>query len=116
MQEVFHQYSLIRQLAKKHSHSTYLASPTHEPEHQVILTVFTSSLFSSLRERENLLQRAQRIRQLQNSHLVPILDIGIEDEQPFVVREYLSNVSLRSRLKKISPEHLDLWDALTIVL
>jgi len=51
MQKKFHQYNLITELAKKYSHSTYLASPINsqgghsEPEHQVVLTVFASSLF-----------------------------------------------------------------------
>jgi serine/threonine protein kinase len=47
---------------------------------------------------------------------VPILNIGIEKEYPFVVREYLTNGSLRSRLKKIAPDRLELKEALTIVL
>ena len=86
-----------------------------ELERQVVLTVFSTSLFHFPYEHENLLEKAQRIKQLQHSHLVPILDIGIEEEQPFVVREYLANGSLRSRLKQISPRRLELRDALTIV-
>jgi serine/threonine protein kinase len=42
--------------------------------------------------------------------------MGIEKEQPFVVREYLPNESLRVRLKKLFPDRLKLGDALTIVL
>jgi serine/threonine protein kinase len=116
MQEKFHQYDLRTELAKKHSHATYLASPTDEPEHQVVLTVFSASLFHFPHERENLLQKAQRIKQLQHPHLLPVLEMGIEEEQPFVVREYLPSGSLRSHLKQISPHRLELRDALTIVL
>src|SRR5437763_13020058 len=93
IQEKFGQYDRIEELAKKYSHSTYLASVTNEPEHQVILTMFTSSLFSSPRERENWLRQAQRVSRLQHPHVVSILDMGIEEEQPFVVREYLPNAS-----------------------
>ncbi len=122
MQEKFHQYNLTMELAKKYSHSTYLASPINtqkghsEPEHQVVLTVFASSLFHFPHEREELLSKAKRIKQLQHPHLMPILDIGIEQERPFVVREYLLNGSLRDRLKSMSPHRLELRDALTIVL
>src|SRR5690242_9709125 len=91
MQKNFRQYSLIRELAKKHSHSSYLASPINQPERQVVLTIFAASLFRSSHERESLLQKAQRIKELQHPHLLPILDMGIEEEQPFVVREYLPN-------------------------
>jgi hypothetical protein len=84
MQETFHQYDLTTALAKKHSHSTYLASLTNEPAHQVVLTVFSALLFDCPYERESLLQKAQRTKELQHPHLVPMLDIGIEQEQPFV--------------------------------
>src|SRR5437899_604018 len=115
MQKTWSQYDLRAELAKKYSHSTYLASPINEPDRQVVLTVFAASLFRFPHERENLLQKVQGLKDLQHSHLVPILDLGIEEEQPFVVREYLPNRSLRSYLKKISPDRLGLRDALSIV-
>jgi hypothetical protein len=51
MQKKFHHYHLTTELAKKYSPSAYLASPVNpqrghgEPEYQVVLTVFASSLF-----------------------------------------------------------------------
>ena len=54
MQGKLHQYQLTRELAKKYSHMTYLASPTDEPEHQVVLAIFTASLFRFPHEREKL--------------------------------------------------------------
>src|SRR5882762_2185340 len=117
MQRTFHQYHLTTELAKKHSHSTYLASPINDPEHQVVLIVFDSSLFFAFpHEFESLLQKAQRIKKLQHPHLLPILDIEVEQEQSFIMRDYLPNGSLRSYLKKISPQRLKLHDALKIVL
>jgi len=115
MQGKLHRYHLIRELAKKYSHTTYLASPTDEPEHHVILIVFAASLFSLPHEREDVLRKAQRIQELEHPHLVPILDMGIADEQPFIVREYLPHESLRSRLRTLSPDRLELRDALMIV-
>ena len=115
MPEKFDQYYLTETLSKKYSHTTYLAAPIDEPERQVVLIVFASSLFRFPHERESLLQKAQRIKQLRHPRLVPMLDLGIEEEQPFVVREYLPNGSLRSGLKKISPNHLLLRDALTMI-
>jgi serine/threonine protein kinase len=115
MQEKFHQYHLVKELASKYSHSTYLASLTKKPEHQVVLIVFDSSLSSSPSECEKLLQKAKRIKKLKYPYFVPILDMGREEEQFFVVREYLPNGSLRSRLKEISPHRLGLHESLTIV-
>lgn len=115
MLEKFNQYYLTETLSKKYSHVTYLASPINEPEHQVVLIVFSSSLFRFPHERESLLQKAQHMKKIQHEQLVPILDIGIEEEQPFVVREYLPNGSLRRRLKQLSPGRLQLREALNII-
>lgn len=106
----------MTELTKKYSHLTYLASPINEPERQVVLTVFNASLFRLPHEREKWQLQAQLLKEFEHPHLVPILDIGVEEEQPFVVREYLPNGSLRSRLKQLSPDHLELREALTIVL
>jgi serine/threonine protein kinase len=116
MSEKFRQYNLIETLSKKYSHTTYLASPIDGPEHQVVLTLFSPSLFRFPHERESLLQKAQHIKQLQYPYLVSLLETGIEKEQPFVVREYLPHGSLRSDLKGGSPKRLLLHDALNIVL
>ena len=116
MQGKLDHYNLTTTLAKKYSHLTYLASSINEPEQQVIVIMFPSSLFSLPHEHETLLQKAQHIKELQHPHLLPILDMGIEREQPFVVRSYLPNGSLRSHLKQISPQQLELHDALNIVL
>src|SRR5690242_2023099 len=116
MQGKLHHYNLTTTLAKKYSHTTYLASSIDEPEQQVIVILYSSSLFSSPQEQKTFLQKAQRIKELQHPHLLPILDMGIEKEQPFVVRDYLPNGSLRDHLKEISPQQLELHDALHIML
>jgi serine/threonine protein kinase len=116
LQGTFHQYHLTRALTIKHSHTTYLASPSNDPERQVLLTVFAASLFPFPHDREKLLQKAQEIKALEHPYLLPILDLGIEEGQPFIVREYLPQGSLRSRLLKLHPGRLSLREALTIVL
>ena len=113
--EHFRQYHLTKILRKKYSHTTYLASLTNEPEHQVVLIMFTSSLFHLPRERELWLAHAEYIKQLQYPHLLPLLDMGIEEEQPFAVREYLPHSSLRDRLKQVTSHRLELQEALALV-
>ena len=116
MHQKLNQYKLVMKLAEKYSHSTYLASPINEPECQLVLTLFPLSRCSSPYERENLFRKAQSIKKLQHKHLVPILNIGVEEEQLFVVREYLPYSSLRSRLKRVSPRGLELRNALNLLL
>ncbi len=115
MQKKCSQYDLTRELSSKYSHTTYLASPVGEPERQVVLTLFASSLLRFPHEREKLLQKARSLKELQHRHLVPILDAGIAEDRLFVVREYLPKGSLRHRLKKLAPERLELGEALSIV-
>src|SRR5947207_9603461 len=121
MQGKLYQYHLTRELAKKYSHVTDLASlidPQRghgEPEHHVIVKLFASSLFRFPPEREKLLSKAQRLKNLDHPHLVPLLDMGIEHDQPFVVREYVPNGSLRSHLRERSPHPLELREALSMV-
>ena len=112
---MFHQYHLSTELAKKYSHSTYLASPIDRPECEVVLTVFAASLFLFPHDSKNLLQKAQRIKELQHPHLAPILDMGIEDKQPFIAREFLPRGSLRKHLKMLSPDRPKLEVALSLV-
>lgn len=120
MHQNFSQYNLVTKLAEKYSHSTYLASPINphkgdgEPERQVVLTLFPLSLCGS--PRENLLLKAEGIKKLQHKHLAPILDIGVEEEHLFVVREYMPCGSLRNRLKRLSHRRLELRNALNLVL
>jgi serine/threonine protein kinase len=116
LQGTFHQYYLTRTLTTKHSHTTYLASPINDPERQVHLTVFAASLCPFPHDREKLLQKAQEIQALEHPYLLPILDLGIEEGQPFVAREYLPQASLHSHLLNLHPEPLELRAALTIVL
>lgn len=115
MQKEFRHYHLMTELAKRHSHSSYLAYTADEPENQVVLTVFASSLFRFPHERENLLKKAKHIKDLQHPHVVPLLDLGIEQEQPFVVRPYWPDGCLRDRLKQLSPGRLPLGEAFCIV-
>ncbi len=112
MEKTFHQYHLRATLATKFSHTTYLASPFNEPERQVILVVFTPFL---LHKDNSLSEKAQKLKKLEHQHLLPILDMGIEKEQFFLVRDYLPNGSLRNCLRE-SPQGLVLEKALSIVL
>ncbi len=116
MLDQFHHYKIIKAFAKKYSHSTYLAAPLDDPERRVVLIVFSSSLFLSSHEREIVLEKARSLKALQHPHLVPLLDLGIVDGQPFVVREYVPSWSLRSYLKQLAPKRFPLQDALTLLL
>ncbi len=110
MQERFNRYSLSREIVSKPSGSLYLAHDIKHPSQKVALKVFkvTSSIPDSL-------QKVEEIKQLRHSSIVPILDLGTEDDHLYVAREYLTTNSLRQYMDNLSPKHLNLQEACKIV-
>src|SRR6266700_5893856 len=53
-------------------------------------------------EREQFIQEARLLKKLKHSHILPILDAGIQDGVPYIVTEYASGGSLRDRLNERS--------------
>src|SRR5260370_42267523 len=97
MQEL-NQYCLTKRVASKSSGSVYLAYPVQDVSQKVVLETFNAACCPFDQPTENFLQKVERIKLLRHSCIVPILDIGIEQGQPYVVREYLIKDSLRHRL------------------
>ena len=114
MHTSFNKYHLSTQLGRKSLRDVYIAYPVDEPEHEVVLKVFDSTCLPSNFDYEDFAEKADLIKQLNHQHIVPILDIGIEEGEPYVVSEYLPYGSLRSRLDSGSSERLDISDALNI--
>jgi len=115
MLERFNQYCPTKQIASKPSGSVYLAHPNNHVSQKVVLKVFDAAYFTSDQQSKNFLQEIERIRQVKHSSIIPILDLGVEQGKPYVVREYLASNSLRHRLDHQSPQRLSLQEALTII-
>ena len=116
MQERFNQYCLTKEIASKPSGSVYLAHRVNHVSRKLALKVFKTSYFTTEEQRQKFLQKLEKIRQLKHSSIVPILDLGVEQGRTYVVREYLTSSSLRHRLDTLSPQRLDLQEALRIIL
>src|SRR6266480_2264099 len=114
MHTSFNKYHLSTQLGRKSLRDVYIAYPVDEPEHEVVLKVFDSTCLPPNYDYEDFVEKADLIKRLDHQYIVPILDIGIEEGEPYVVSEYLPYGSLRSRLDSVSSEHLDVSDALNI--
>ncbi len=115
MLERFNQYCPTKQIASKPSGSVYLAHTNNHVSQKVVLKVFDAAYFTSDQQSKNFLQEVERIRQVKHSSIIPILDLGVEQGKPYVVREYLASHSLRHRLDRLSPQRLSLQEALTII-
>ena len=101
-------------LVSKSLKDIYLAYPVDEPEHQVVLKVFDATCLPSNYDYADFVEKANLIKQLNHQYIVPVLDIGVEEnasgshttfkdgdnafDVPYVVSEYLPYGSLRSRM------------------
>jgi len=115
MQECFNQYDLTEQLACKPLRSVYLAHHISDASQEVVVKIFDSRCLNLEQESESLLQKVEWIKQFKYAYIVPVLDLGIEQGQPYVVSTYQSSGSLRDRLDYLAPQRLDLADALPII-
>lgn len=67
------------------------------------------------KEHEEFLQEAQLLHSLHHPHILPLLDAGIHDGQPYLVMEYAAGGSLRDRLVQHLEQPLPLEEAITIL-
>ena len=110
----FNHYYLTEQIGSKPLRSAYLAHHVNDVSQQVLLKIFDPICLAQ--GSENLLSQVEWIKQLRHAHIVPVLDLGVEQGRPYVVSEYLSGGSLHRRLDSLSLGRLNLQEALTVVL
>ena len=81
----------------------------------VAIKVLRNILLDSSEKRDSFLREAQILEQLEHKHILPIVDVGIQDDLPFLLTKYAQNGSLRKRLASQPQKPLPLSDALTIL-
>lgn len=116
IQKRFSRYYLIEQITSKSCESVYLAHDLSQDLQKVVLKLFEAAFFSSDQQGKTFLQKGAKIKQLRHSSVVPVLDLGVEQGQPYIVREYIASSSLRYWLDSLSPQQLNLQEALTIII
>ena len=118
MQERFNQYYLIERLASKPLRSVFLAHRVNDASQKVVVKIFDAACLNLDQENEPLPQKVTWTKQFKHPHIVPVLDVGIEQGQPYIVNKYQGggNGSLRQRLDRLSPHRLNLHEALRIIV
>ncbi|GHO49391.1 serine/threonine protein kinase [Ktedonospora formicarum] len=99
MSQVFREYHLVEQLARKRSSSLYLTEHSSDPEKQAVVKVFTSVQFTEEQEQAQFLQEISLLSQLNFPHILPILDAGIERIHPYILTRYIPSGSLKELLR-----------------
>lgn len=110
----FGKYRILEEIARGSFGRVYRGEDTSRHNHPVAIKVMHAAHLASPQERSTFLQEAQLLTMLRHPHIVPVLDVGIEEELPYLVMEYAANGSLHQRLQSLAPRPLPLQDALTM--
>jgi serine/threonine protein kinase len=108
-------YRIIEELAAGSFGRVYRGSHIYLTKRIVAIKLLHHTYLRSQKERENFLQEAQLLEMLKHPHILPILDVGIEDDMPYFVVEYAPNGSLRDHLQAGFPHPMQLDVALNIL-
>lgn len=115
MSQHFLHYTVTSTLERHAASQTYLATHDHEAGHTVVLKIFYEPGFINISEQEKFLQESEKFSTLSATHIVPMLEAGIERDQAYIVSEYMPNGSLRVRLDRTYPQRLPFQQAMTII-
>jgi serine/threonine protein kinase len=108
-------YRILQEIASGSFGRVYLAEDTSRRDYPVAIKFMHVAHLTSLQERNSFLQEAQLLTLLRHPYIIPVLDLGIEEEIPYLVMEYAPNGSLHDRLRQMAPRPLLIRDALTIL-
>jgi serine/threonine protein kinase len=115
MRKRFNQYYITERISSRPLRSVYLAHHVKDISRKVLLKVFDATCLVLGQESGRLVHQVEWIKQLRHTHIAPILDLGVEQGQPYIVSQYLPGGSLRQYLDSLSPQRLSLHEALKII-
>ena len=104
-------YRLGTLLARNILCRVYLAQPDSAPQQRVVVKLFDAIHLRQWRAVSAFLQNAAVLKRLKHSYILPVLDVGVEEDIPYTVSAYAPDGSLRDRLKRASRDLLSLEQA-----
>ena len=108
-------YRLVAQLDRGLFGCVYRAEHLILKKRTVAIKILLRAHLATQQEREGFFQEAELLEMLKHPHILPILDVGIQDGFPYLVTEYCSEGSLHRRLKRQRPHRLPVEEASTIL-
>lgn len=93
--------------------SVYKAVHTHLKE-RIVAIKLLHTYMGSQQERVQFAQEAQFLALLEHPHILPLLDFGFSERQPYLIARYAAGGSLRDLLKRQTP--LDVGQAVNILV
>jgi serine/threonine protein kinase len=116
MSQPFDDYQFITPLARKVSSVLYLAQSARDATDKVVFKIFDAIYLDTEQKQKKFLQEVDKLKQLHHPYILPVLDGGIENGQPFLVSRYAPLNSLRSRLGPSASVSLSVDEALQIIV
>jgi serine/threonine protein kinase len=105
-------YRITAEINSGASGSVYKAEHSHLSGHMVAIKLLHTYL-ASPKECDQFNQEAQFLAMLDHPHILPLLDVGFMERQPYLILKYAAGGSLREQLKRHKP--LPLVKARTIL-
>ncbi|MFL5667302.1 MAG: serine/threonine protein kinase [Ktedonobacteraceae bacterium] len=97
-------YRIVDEISSSPISRTYQAEHTDRKKTFVALKFF-HTIHLSHQRRNLFLQEVQRYKRLKHTHLLPLLEAGIDDDVPYMMTEFVASNSLRDRLL-LQPGHI----------
>src|SRR5260370_12142507 len=107
-------YRLVEQLDCGSFGCVYRAEHLMLKPRTVAIKILHAHL-ATQQKREGFFQEAELLEMLKHPHILPILDVGIQEGFPYLVTEYCPEGSLHRRLKRQRPNPLPMEEAITIL-
>jgi len=108
-------YRIVGELASGAFGRVYRAEDTSMNNRIVAIKLMHSTSLGSQQEHRSFLQEAEFLTMLNHPYILPVLDVGIAQNVPYMVTEFASNGSLLNRLTKHAPRLIRLQEALLIL-
>ena len=108
-------YRVLDEIASGSFGRVYRGEDTSRQNYPVAIKLMHAAHLANASERHSFLQEAQLLTMLHHPHIVPVLDVGIENEFPYLIMEYAPNGSLYDRLKQLAPRPLPVKEAQKIL-
>jgi len=105
-------YRIIAEINSGAFGSVYKAEHVHLKERTVAIKLLHAYL-GSPKDREQFLQEAQFLARLEHPHILPLIDFGFSESQPYLIAKYASGGSLRDLLRSEVP--LPIENVITIL-
>lgn len=110
-------YRVISQIFSDPFSRVYLAEHSYTTKRPVAVRLWHTVHFNSTQEYSAFLQEAQNLVTLSHPYVLPLIDLGVEVDSPYVVTEYIytSMGSLRDRIRQQGQRPFQQQEAFSIL-